>query len=487
MNSSVVKVLETHRVFLPQGSGSVPPCDVPLTYFDVLMLSVPPVQQLFFYDSSLSTPEFRDSQFPLLKHSLSLALSIFYPFAGRLVPLTESYPGDSVIRYSAGDSVPLTLAESHADFARLAGNHSKEAKEFHPLLSPLELPEINSDGDDVEGKLLQELLPLVAFQVTVFPGSGVSVGFVAKHVVADGFAGTHFWKTWASIFKAGGDVSAVKGDLPVCDRSPLHGHELLQQLKRDHLLMQREAGKENQKKLAVTTSISESKPGYERGNDEQLGRVTRSTFVLTRAHIEKLRGDVFSSADDPIVVGPRQPSTFVVACAFVWTLLAKSRNVPGEQTVYLGCAADCRRRLSPPVPASYFGNCITLVVVEATQGELTGERGLVTASEAIHAAIRRLEEEGPALEDAESRLRKWVEVVKERPLTIAASPRFRMYDTDFGWGRARKVEIVSIDCTGAISMAENPGEGGGIEIGAAGPEEEMLRFTRLFEQGVVTI
>ncbi|XP_068637619.1 coumaroyl-CoA:anthocyanidin 3-O-glucoside-6''-O-coumaroyltransferase 1-like [Aristolochia californica] len=449
-----VKVLEQRRVSLPL--GSVPPADLPLTYFDVTALSIPPIQQLFFYDFSCSTQEFRDLHFPQLEHSLSLALTLFYPFAGRLVPLMDSYPGDLVIRYSKGDCVPLTLAESRANFARLAGNQPKEAKEFHSLVSPI-LP-VSSDGP--EGR---QQAPLAAFQVTVFPGAGITIGFTVKHVVADGLAGTHFLKSWASIFKAGGDISVVK-NLPFYDRTLLGD---LEQLKRDHL--EREAAKKDQSRASFGESEAEE--------DHELNGVTRSTFVLTRAHIKKLHEKIFSTSE----VGPRV-STFTVASAFLWVCLAKSREVQEGKTVYFGCAADCRPRLDPPLPASYFGNCIRLVIIEASQVELTGEKGLIAATEAIHSAIRRLDE--GALKDIDSTLRKWEEVVRERPLTISASPRFRMYETDFGWGCASKVEIVTIDSTGAMSMAENTDEEGGIEIGVAGPDDELLRFTSFFEEGL---
>ena len=50
---------------------------------------------------------------------------------------------------------------------------------------------------------------------------------------------------------------------------------------------------------------------------------------------------------------------------------------------------------------------------------------------------------------------------------VAGSPRFGVHGIDFGWGKPRKVEIVSVDRTRAISMAESRDGSEGIEIGLA--------------------
>ncbi|XP_068639037.1 anthocyanin 5-aromatic acyltransferase-like [Aristolochia californica] len=453
-----VNVVEQRRVSPPP--GSVPPARLTLTYFDVLWLQSPPVQQIFFYDFSGSTQDFRDSYFPLLERSLSLALTLFYPLAGRLVPLTDSYPNDHVILYSEGDSVSLTLAESRADFARLVRNQAKEAEEFHSLASPL----FPLSSGDTEGK--QET-PLVAFQVTVFPRSGICIGFTVKHVVTDGFGGTHFLKSWASIFKAGGDVTVVK-TLPVYDRA-LVGD--LEHLKRNYLKTMKNETE------TPRASLSELQP-----EQAQLDRATRSTYVLTRTHIQKLRDQIYSTGGQS--VGPRL-STFTVTCAYVWACLAKSRAMPQDRPTYFSFAVDCRPRLDPPVPESYFGNCIGSTLIEASQAELTGENGLVAASKTIRRAIRQLDK--GVLEETDYSFRKWEEVGKVRALSIAGSPRFLVYEMDFGWGRPRKVEIVSIDHNEAMSLAESRDEEGGVEIGVVGPRDEMLRFTSYFEEGLPDI
>jgi hypothetical protein len=63
------------------------------------------------------------------------------------------------------------------------------------------------------------------------------------------------------------------------------------------------------------------------------------------------------------------------------------------------------------------------------------------------------------------------------PLSVAGSPRFRMYNVDFGFGSPAKVEIVSVAKTGAMSVAEGRGGCSGgieIEVGITGADGEVL-------------
>jgi hypothetical protein len=69
-------------------------------------------------------------------------------------------------------------------------------------------------------------------------------------------------------------------------------------------------------------------------------------------------------------------------------------------------------------------------------------------------------------------------------LSVAGSHQFEVYGTDFGWGKPEKVEITSIDRTGAISLAERKDGNGGVEIGLVLEKHEMEKFTSLFVDGL---
>ncbi|PQQ10726.1 phenolic glucoside malonyltransferase 1-like isoform X1 [Prunus yedoensis var. nudiflora] len=68
---------------------------------------------------------------------------------------------------------------------------------------------------------------------------------------------------------------------------------------------------------------------------------------------------------------------------------------------------------------------------------------------------------------------------------VAGSPRFGIYDTDFGWGRPSKVEVVSIEETGAMSLAESrDGIPGDVEVGLVLEKHHMQAFASLFAKGL---
>jgi hypothetical protein len=54
-------------------------------------------------------------------------------------------------------------------------------------------------------------------------------------------------------------------------------------------------------------------------------------------------------------------------------------------------------------------------------------------------------------------------------LSVARSPRFRVYELDLGFGRPAKVDIVSVLRTCALAVAESLRSAGGMEVGVKRP------------------
>ncbi|KAF6157908.1 hypothetical protein GIB67_015224 [Kingdonia uniflora] len=79
-----------------------------------------------------------------MKHSLSLTLQHFFPLAGNLTWCPQSTVPEIV--YVDGDSVSFTIVESDFSFDHLCENHSRDAKEFSPLNTPL-LPRSSATGE----------------------------------------------------------------------------------------------------------------------------------------------------------------------------------------------------------------------------------------------------------------------------------------------------------------------------------------------------
>lgn len=216
----------------------------------------------------------------------------------------------------------------------------------------------------------------------------------------------------------------------------------------------------------------------------------RSTFVLRRAHIEGLKQWVRGQCMNREDLEPLHISTFVVTCALIWACLIKSQhsgvsNLSDDSKLcHFTFLADCRNRLNFPIPSTYFGNCLEICfVVPLERRELVGETGIFQAVKAIGNRVRQLETE--VLRGAEAWLLDWKEQPKrENLVTIAGSPSFGVYETDFGWGRPKKSEVVHIDITGIISVAESRDEDGGIEVGLALTRKNIDDFTAIWEKSL---
>ncbi|KAJ8625780.1 hypothetical protein MRB53_034310 [Persea americana] len=438
----MVKVLEVSTVSPPP--GSVAKTTLPLTFFDVFWLQLPPIQRIFFYefsDPNTTTSHFLHSLLPNLKHSLSLALQLFYPLCGNLTLSPKT--GFPEIRYSDGDSVLLSVVESADDFHHLISNQPKDAAKFHNLAP--NLPDSSA---------------LLSLQVTLFPYSGICIGYCLHHAVADGRSVTQFMKSWSSINRAG-DVSLI-ATLPLYDRALVKDPPGL--------------------KRTFMEQMEEYKFGKitEQMDVGTLESPLRATFILTRSDIERLKQRVMARHDP--AQKPLRCSTFSVACGYAWVCLIKARGYVEDRTVYFSFAVDCRTRVDPPIPDLYFGNCIAGVFTNASGRDLGGQDGLATASEAISGAVEGLRE--GALKGADKWIPSYAALANERMVTVAGSPRFRVYDMDFGWGRPRKTEVVSIDRTGAIYIGDCRDEEGGMEIGLVIPTSEMSAFSSFFNDGL---
>ena len=70
-----------------------------------------------------------------------------------------------------------------------------------------------------------------------------------------------------------------------------------------------------------------------------------------------------------------------------------------------------------------------------------------------------------------------------KTIGVAGSPRFEVYGSDFGWGRPKKVEMVSIEKTAVFGLSDSR-NGDGIEIGFVSKKKTMETFASLFVNGL---
>ncbi|KAJ8619918.1 hypothetical protein MRB53_028447 [Persea americana] len=135
------------------------------------------------------------------------------------------------------------------------------------------------------------------------------------------------------------------------------------------------------------------------------------------------------------------------------------------------------------MPVTYFANYIEVGFAEVKRCDLAEEAGLASGLDSIGRAIHGLAD-GP-LTDAKGWIPRYVKMARERVILVTGSPKFQVYDTDFGWRRPKKTEVLSIEKTRAIYIGESRYEEGGIEIGMALSKSKMDDFASLFEEGLV--
>ena len=171
--SEPMHVLEHCRVATPP--AIVDEKLLPLTFFDLPWLHSHLLETLFFFEFPHPKTHFLETILPNLEHSFFCSQTFLF-FAGNLI-----FPPNfikSEIRYKDGDSVSLILSESIRDFNYFSENHLRNVSEFHRLVPTLPSVEL--------------VAPVMAIQVTLFPDSGISLGFTFPHAVSDGSAFSQF-------------------------------------------------------------------------------------------------------------------------------------------------------------------------------------------------------------------------------------------------------------------------------------------------------
>lgn len=177
------------------------------------------------------------------------------------------------------------------------------------------------------------------------------------------------------------------------------------------------------------------------------------------------------------------PSATVAIAAHVWVSLAKAKYLPKENdTTSLWLLVDLRAHFkSSKNDALFSGNCIRGVQVRSTRQDLTAPTGLGHACLAIARAVKAVRER--PLDGVE----RWPEEFKNRPagmnIMVAGSARWGAYEIDFGWGRPGRVELVSMNFDGEVSMFAGR-EKGSVQATVALAGVQMEKFAKAFLAGL---
>nr|GMD44211.1 malonyl-coenzyme:anthocyanin 5-O-glucoside-6'''-O-malonyltransferase-like [Ipomoea batatas] len=462
--------LISHREVAPAGNPAE--MSLPLTFFDIPWLFYfRMVRRLLFYRLPISKETFVETTIPNLIDSLSLTLKHFLPVAGNLVSPADSSTSPE-LRYVPGDSVSVAFAESAGDFNSLVANHPRDVNEFYPLVARLPGTKRTADNERI-------IVPVFAVKVTLFPGIGICIGTTHHHVVGDGNTMNNFTKAWAMISKVGGDGEFI-AEKSESESFPFFDRTIV---KDPHGARDKMFG-ETKKKLKVEPSEADvSTPRIDK---------VRATFIMRRADIDKIK-NLVSARQKPGGVRGHHVSAFTVTCGYVWSGIVKAKAATGERTAeeerteYFCCVADCRSRLNPPLPASYCGNCVVNCLTKSKHGVLVGSQGFLAAAELIGEAIAKSVNDGERILNGELWFSEFEEAVVGEAVGVAGYPRIDLYGADFGWGKAEKIEYVSIDGGDSLSLCKCRDSEGDMEIGLAMPRARMEAFASIFANGLSSL
>ncbi|KAI3736201.1 hypothetical protein L6452_15739 [Arctium lappa] len=357
----------------------------------------------------------------------------------------------NVLEQSDVSPPPATVADqSTLDFNDLTGNHPRDCGKFYHLI-PL-LPEAAKESDHLK-------IPVFSVQVTFFPNSGISIGMTNHHSLSDASTRFCFMKAWTSIARSGTDASFLaNGTLPVFDR-------VVNYPKMDEIYL---------KNLEVETAF---KKGYQPPRLSVPTDKVRATFILTRTVITRLKKWVSTQL-------PTLPyvSSFTVACGYIWSCIAKSRN---DELEIFGFSVDFRARIDPPIPAAYFGNCAVICLAIAKTPMLTGNEGFLNAAKLIGENLHKiLTDKNGVVNDKWPFEGLFSQGLPTTMMGVVGTPKLKFYDLDFGWGKPRKHEAIWIDYNDSISVNACKESNEDLEIGVCLSATEMEAFVPIFNKGL---
>ncbi|XP_073067049.1 spermidine hydroxycinnamoyl transferase-like [Primulina eburnea] len=391
----------------------------------------------------------------ILKDSLSKALVLFYPLAGRLSWSAEG--GSRVELHYNGKGVPIFEAESEAAV--------EDFGDFTPTSSIQDLiPSVDYTTPIDE-------IPMVVVQLTRFRCGGVSIGLGISHVMADGPSALHFVDQWAKISRGGEPISA-----PYLDRKVL----------------------ETDKQLDSTFDPSVLRPpptliGQEDNMEQRKKPITVAFLNLSKLQIEKLRNKANLELQLEKNTTSRGYSRFEAVAAHIWRCTSKARGHVSEQQTSLHFPADFRNKMNPPIPRNFFGNALIRVEATDNSGNLLSS-SLGSASKKIREAVEKV---------SENTVRSYLEFLKNLPdvgrfrsldnngrpkgdfygnpnLAIISWTALPLYGADFGWGKEIHMGPGPMGFDGKTFIIPSHNGDGSFNIAIWLQEEHMPEFKKCF-------
>ncbi|KAI5054182.1 hypothetical protein GOP47_0030924, partial [Adiantum capillus-veneris] len=392
-------------------------------------------QRILFF----KLPNHYNSLVAHLKSSLALALVDFFPWAGRVF---EQENGRLALDCNDA-GVPFIEAYIDLPFSSLEDEgfkHQPFFKNFAPHGDA-----IRWTGPD---------LPLLSVQVTRFPrDEGVVLGIGYSHIVADGSSVWHFMKSWGE-YARGVPLSIY----------PVHMREVFSP---QRLLLPPPSTEDESDKSSSPFPEGESNSNIE---------LVQHDFEFTSEMLKKLKY-IATSTYSPTDHAPF--SSLQALSAHIWKHVIAATNVDKSKETIFYLLADMRSRMDPPLPVGYFGNAISGNGTKALTEELQQEN-LGTTALRLQKLISTLDEtfmresygkvEVLPFSKLLEEFRKDFNMVR---LHVSSSPRFPVYEVDFGMGPPSCVRCPHIRGNGEMVWFPGRDGDGSIDFSLALPKPVM--------------
>ncbi|KAJ1384994.1 Transferase [Sesbania bispinosa] len=408
-----------------------------LVSFDLPYLAFYYNQKLLFYKGDAF-----EGMVKKLKDGLSVVLEDFYQLAGKLGKDEE---GVFRVEYD-DDMAGVEVIEAVADEIEVASLIVPESNTTLKQLVPY------TGIFNLEGMHR----PLLAVQLTQLK-DGLVIGCAFNHAVLDGTSTWHFMSSWSEICRGAPSTST----LPFLERTK---------------------ARKTRVKLDLTLSSGPHPTSNVDAEPKLEPPLREKIFRFSESAIQKIKSTINGN---PPSDGSKPFSTFQALSVHIWRHVSHARNLKSEDYTVFTVFADCRKRVDPPMPDAYFGNLIQTIFTVTTTGLLLTHPPQFGAS-LIQKAI-----EGHNAKAIDERNKKWETTPKiyefkdagVNSVVVGSSPRFRVYDVDFGWGKPKNVRSGSNNkFDGMIYLY--PGKNGGnnidveltLEVGAMGRLEQDKEF-----------
>ncbi|KAH7845321.1 hypothetical protein Vadar_000594 [Vaccinium darrowii] len=373
---------------------------IQLAAWDLCMLSLNYIQKgLLFIKPQTTTNDQKNpvkSLLDKLKESLSLTLVHFYPLAGRFATLKQENPPSYSVYIDCNNSPGAKFIYATADLT------------ISDILSPVDVPAVVQSFFDHDRAINHDghSMSLLSIQVTELL-DGIFIGCSANHAVVDGTSYWQFWELLSNIFRAQ-ERNAQISRPRILKRWFPNEHDPIHNLPFSH--------------HDQFISRFEPPPLRER------------FFHFSSESIAKLKAKANCQSKSSKI------SSFQSVSALLWRCVMRARRLPRDPETTCSFTVNNRSRIDPPLPNEYFGNSVIILMGKASVGELL-DHELGWAACRLHEAV-----EGHSA----AAVREWVEKWMEHPvintrgpalynpygLLISSSPRFRMYENEFGMGKA---------------------------------------------------